>query len=63
MIWRVSGAVKGGTCLGEFEADTAEQAIEKAKDAIGDITLCNQCEGLIEYAAVDEDTLTAERAG
>lgn len=53
--WNVTGVVTGGKYLGEYEAETAEQAIATALMLEGGgISLCNQCSGECEDGAVDE---------
>jgi hypothetical protein len=46
-----------------FVCESVGECDHRAKAEAGDIALCNQCEGLIEYASVDAETLTAERVG
>ena len=41
--WRVYGIVTGSKYLGEFEAETAEQAEQMAMDESGFVSLCHQC--------------------
>jgi hypothetical protein len=42
--WNVYGAVTGSKYLGQFEADTEEEAIAKAEDSDQTyVSLCHQC--------------------
>lgn len=53
--WHVNGFVVGGKYLGLFEADTAEEAVEKALNAMGGpISLCHQCSRECENGTVEE---------
>ena len=53
--WHVNGIVTGGKYLGEFEAATKEEAIEKALNEYGGpVSLCRQCSGECEDASIDE---------
>jgi hypothetical protein len=59
--WRVYGAVFGTKYLGVFEAQTKEEAIEKAlKSGEAHVSLCHQCAGEmsdpeIQSADAEED--------
>jgi len=59
--YSVYGAVRASTYLGDFEADTPEQAIEMAlaSDAAS-ISVCHACAGHISDPEIDEDSVTAE---
>jgi hypothetical protein len=51
--WRVTGAVTGSQYMGEFEAETADAAIDKANIAKGgSFGVCHQCSDVIEDAEV-----------
>lgn len=42
--YRVYGAVTGGKYLGEFEANSPEEATQKALDSdAANVSLCHQC--------------------
>lgn len=41
--WRVYGIVTGSKYLGEFEAETAEEAEQMAVNENGYVSLCHQC--------------------
>lgn len=44
MKYRVYAAVTGGKYIGEFEADTKEEAIDKAQDSdAAQVSLCHHC--------------------
>lgn len=54
-MYHVTGTVVGGKYLGTYEAETAEQAVEKAlNENGGHISLCHQCSGECEDGFVDE---------
>jgi hypothetical protein len=53
--WRVNGTVVGGKYLGEYEADTAEEAVELALDE-AHVSFCHQCSGECENAEVEDAT-------
>lgn len=53
-LYRVHGTVVGGKYLGEFEADSPEEAVEKALDENGHVFLCHQCAGECENAEVED---------
>jgi hypothetical protein len=56
-MWRVHGTVTGSKYLGEFEAETEEEAIEKALDSdAAYISLCHQCSGNCEDPTVESAT-------
>lgn len=58
--WSVSGAVVGGTFVGDYEAETGQEAIEMARgDA--DVSICRQCSGNISDLTVER--LVAECGG
>ena len=51
--FRVCGSVMGGKYLGEFMAETAEEAIEMALESeAAYVSLCHQCAGECENAEV-----------
>jgi hypothetical protein len=51
--YTVSGKVVGTKYLGEFEAPSAEAAIEQALDSEATyIRLCHQCVNEVEYAEI-----------
>ena len=52
--WRVTGTVTGGKCLGEYEADTKEEAEQKALEEAGFVSLCHQCASQCEDGEVSE---------
>ena len=41
--WDVTAHVYGSKFLGTFEADTAEEAIQKAYAENGHVSVCHQC--------------------
>ncbi len=43
--YRVYGKITASKYLGEYEADSADEAEEMAIDEHGSITLCHQCSG------------------
>jgi hypothetical protein len=47
MKYKVGGAVHASTFIGEFEADSPEQAIELAYETAG-ISVCHQCADTVE---------------
>jgi hypothetical protein len=56
--WRCYGAVTGSKYLGEVEAQTAEEATEKAfKLSEAHVSLCHQCAGECEDATIEEITV------
>jgi hypothetical protein len=59
MRWAVYAAVSGGKYLGEFEAATKEEALEKAGESEAAwISLCHSCSSEVEDPQVSE--MTAE---
>lgn len=60
MKWTVTGAVSASTYVGEFEAKTGEEAIEKAWRR-ADVSVCHQCARGISDPEVAY--LTAESEG
>lgn len=51
----VVGTVIGSKYLGEFEADTPEEAVEKALASDkASVNLCHRCAGECENAEIDE---------
>jgi hypothetical protein len=60
-IWNVYGSVKGSKYLGEVEAETEEEAQEKAMalDTFS-VCLCHQCDSQCEDPEIDE--VTVEKA-
>jgi len=50
----VHATVVGGKYLGEYEADSEEQAIEMALEENGHVSLCHQCSGECEDAEITE---------
>jgi len=50
--WDVYGEVRGNKYLGQYEADTKEQAEEMALKKNGDVAFCHQCSGECEDAEV-----------
>lgn len=57
--WRVHASVVGTKYLGEFDADTEEEAIEMAIRANGYVSICHQCASECEDPEIDE--VTAEQ--
>lgn len=58
--WSVSGAVTGSIYLGEYEADSAEEAIKMAlDDEEAHPHMCHQCARYCEDPMIDEETLEA----
>lgn len=53
MKWHLSGTVIGRKYLGEVEADTMEEAIEKGWK-LCHVSLCHQCSDECEDAEIDE---------
>ena len=65
MRYRVYGKVVAGKYLGEVEADSKEEAREKAIDELAGemfIGLCHQCARQAEDPEIDVDGLTIEEA-
>lgn len=54
--WSVNASVVGSKHLGEFDADTEEEAIEMALNENGHISLCHQCDSECEDPQIDEVT-------
>lgn len=53
--YRVVGTVIGSKYLGEFEADTPEEAVEKALDSEEcHVSVCHQCSDDISDPEIDE---------
>lgn len=50
--YRVYGRVIGSIYCGEFEADTPEEAVEKAQDECG-VSFCHQCSDQCEDPVVE----------
>lgn len=59
-IYSVNAAVVGSKWLGNYLAASPEEAIAKAIDEHGYVSLCHQCESQCEDAAIDTETVTAE---
>jgi hypothetical protein len=53
--YHVVGKVSGSKYLGEFEADSPGEAIEKAIAKNGMVCLCHRCSAECEDAEVDVD--------
>lgn len=64
MKYHVTGTVTGSKYLSCFEANSEEEAIEKAleSDAGNFVSLCNQCSGECEDAQITEATASVEEA-
>lgn len=58
--WSVVGKVVGSKYLGDFEAETAEEAVEKALESdAAQVGMCHECfpeceDGQIEEATAEE---------
>lgn len=53
--WSVVGVVKGSKYLGEFEAATAEEAVQMALESDAAwVSLCHQCSGECEDPEIDK---------
>ena len=50
--WSVVGKVIGSKYLGTFEAETAEEAIDKALGENGSVNLCHKCSSECEDGEV-----------
>ena len=51
----VYGVVSGSKCLGEFEADTKEGAMNEAAESDECyVSLCHQCSGEVDGAEIHE---------
>ena len=61
-IWSVTGSVVAGTYIGEFEAETGEEAIKKASRQAG-VSLCHQCSGEISDPEIESLTAFCEETG
>lgn len=57
MKWRVSGTVVAGTYVGEVEAETEEEAIQKGWDLV-DVSVCHQCAKVISDPEVEDIQVT-----
>lgn len=56
-VYNVYGKVVGTKYLGEYEADSEDEAIEKAlQEHVGSISLCHQCSSECEDAELDDAT-------
>lgn len=52
--FHVYGKVTGSRYMGEFEAESRQEAMEKADSEIGGaFSLCHQCSGKVEDAEVE----------
>jgi hypothetical protein len=51
--WRVYATVCGGKYLGEYEAETGEEAIEKGLDKNGYVSVCHQCSRECDSPEID----------
>jgi hypothetical protein len=55
MKYRVYGIVKGGKYLGEFEANSQEEAVEMGLNSDeAQVYLCHQCSGDCEDPMIEE---------
>lgn len=61
MKFHLHARVVGGKWLGVFEADTPEEAIEKAMSAV-DVSVCHQCSSQIEDPEIDWEDVDATKA-
>lgn len=52
--WRVYGIVTGSKFLGEYEAETADQAEDMALRENGSVHLCHQCDAECDDAQIYE---------
>lgn len=59
--YRVWAAVVGPKYLGKFMADSELDAVDKALEQNGSVSLCHQCSSECEDAEIDIDRCTAER--
>lgn len=57
--WHLTGRVVGGKYLGEVEAKTRKEAIEKGWEIAG-VHLCHVCSSQVEDAEIDEIEATCE---
>ena len=55
-----NAAVYGGKYLGEVEADTPEEALDKLSGEAGTISLCHQCASECEDGTAEDITVTNE---
>lgn len=60
--WNVTAAAMGGVFLGQFAAETAEEAIQMALNESGSITLCHHCAQKISDPEIDEGSVAASPA-
>lgn len=60
--WNVNAAATGGVFLGQFEAETAEEAIQMALNEAASVTLCHHCAQKISDPEIDEGSATASLA-
>lgn len=54
--WSVNATVVGGTHMGIFEAETAEEAIDKAWKAHEGISFCHHCSHQCENPEIENVT-------
>jgi len=52
--YKVYARITGGKYLGEYEAATEDEAIEKAIKEAGSVSLCHQCSRQIDDLDIDE---------
>lgn len=60
--WRVGGGVSASTYVGEFEADTWQEAIEKAYKVAG-VSVCHECAEHISDPEIDHLWAEDEETG
>jgi hypothetical protein len=59
--WSVYGRVIGSKYLGTYEADSKEEAEDKAMEAKGSVSLCHHCSSECEDPEVDNVIAKRER--
>lgn len=53
--WNVYGAVRASKYLGEFEAETAEEAVQLALDSdAASCSVCHQCSSEVEDPEIED---------
>jgi hypothetical protein len=61
--YRVTGAVRGGKYMGEYEADTPEEAEIMAMEENGYVSLCHRCSAEVEDPEIVECTVELAEEG
>lgn len=60
MKWHVTGSVHAGKYLGAFDADTGEEAIQKAMDKNGFVSVCHHCSAECSDPEIGEVTAESD---